>query len=543
MDRPYKLNHNNLLSKITFCISLVCIFSHHVRSQNQLSFDNETLDQVLMLLEVKSDYSFNYDPTLLKAFTYTGSLSSDITQNELQKLLYNTPYDFDLNNKTVLIFTPDPARYKICGMIKDGLTNESLAFANISADGSSDGSQTMLNGYFEFDLIAHKNQTISISYIGYETKKISLQELSLDPCPTIYLHTDSQLWTNEIIITDYVLDGITEGEAYNGYSMDYSQLSRNHSAVEHDVLKTIQLIPGIVSTDESATHLMIRGSTESQNLLLWEGAPLYQSGHLFGMISAINPFAVDKINIYKGSYDPRYDNRVGGVIDISMTDSINQSTSGSVGITLTEAHFNVDLPLTKDKLAIILSGRHSTSPIMRTTPTNHYIDRVLQYSIIDDQSLDVTEGSLNGEQDLAFHDWKTKFLYKPHPRLFIKASLFQNSQAFEYSYSFQDDPFISADRIDERAVAINTSMTWKTTNKWSPTVSILHSAYRNSYNLNEEELNVNLRDYDEFNEIYDRTYSFSNAMNLSKDWSVQGGYDYNIKRVDFTRRVAYFTNS
>jgi len=330
MAQQYKSNPSNVISKATLCISIVFFFSLCAQSQERLlSFDSIRLDQVLITLEAQTDYSFNYDPAILAEYTYTGKISRDITELELSNLFYATALAYELTEQTVVIYMPDFTIQRICGYIKDSSTNEALAYANIYVSGTDNGTQSDLNGYFDIEVTAHKNQPISISYIGYESQELMFQEFEEKDCSSILLRRDLNLWSSDIIITDYVIPGITEGEAFNGYIMKFSELSDDHSSVEHDILKTTQLIPGIISTDESATNLTIRGSTNSQNLLMWEGATLYQSGHLFGMISALNPFVIDNVNINKGSYDPRYDNRVGGVIDISLTDSIGRHRRSS----------------------------------------------------------------------------------------------------------------------------------------------------------------------------------------------------------------------
>ena len=115
-----------------------------------------------------------------------------------------------------------------------------------------------------------------------------------------------------MVVKDYILDGVTEGDAYSSVNLNYDQITNWQTNVEQDLFKTVQLIPGINSVDESATNLSIRGSSADQNLLIWEGAKLYEPGHLFGMISAVNPFVVHQMKVYKGVFEPKYDNVVGG---------------------------------------------------------------------------------------------------------------------------------------------------------------------------------------------------------------------------------------
>jgi len=137
------------------------------------------------------------------------------------------------------------------------------------------------------------------------------------------------------------------------------------------------------------------------------------------------------------------------------------------------------------------------------------------------------------DQDLNFYDWKAKVLYRPSSRLFIKAGIFSNAQNFQYRFNIVDDPFISTDQIKERATAIQAKGTYAITDQWQSGFKIFHSGYNNTYDLIQEELGSVLTDYTELNDIYDRTYSLSNQVRLSSSWKVEGGYDFNIKRVNF----------
>ncbi len=525
---------NGVIQKLVCFFFLILTQTNALSAQTkELSFTNIPLNEAIQTIEKQSDYIFNYDPDLLSASSFSGKLDLSNLQKCFTQLLYDSPLEFELDANTVIIYQADPSNFYICGTVQDAQSKTPLLFASVFANEINLGIQTDENGYFETSVTAYKNQRISFSYIGYQTRSIQLQEWKIGECQTINLQVDEDLWNKEIIITDYLMDGISEGEEYSGYQLNYQQLAKYHSTVEHDILKTAQLLPGITSLNESAASLQIRGGTSDQNLILWEGATIYQSGHLFGMISAINPFSVHEINIFKGVYDPKYDNRVGGIIDVSLSDSIQTTVHGSAGMSLTEGHLNLETPIIANKLAVLFSGRHSINVLFDSPALQRYENRVFQFSKIDDFSEDAEEGLVNTEQSLNFYDWNAKILYRPTDRLFLKAGIYQNRQSFQYDLSFPDDPAQTSDQIVVNSEAVHSNLDWAISKKWTSSLSFIRSKYVNEFAFIEEENNQRLKKCTQFNDIVDQSLTFSHTYTYSPVLTFNAGYDYNSKQVNY----------
>ena len=495
-----------------------------------LSFENNGLDEVIRTIEEKSDYIFNYDPDLLAEYHFSGEVNAGKVTNALKNLLYDSPYTYELDGNTIIVYRPEPRTYRVCGTIS-GFAKEPLVAANIAAVALNSGGQSDELGLFDFELIADKNQKVEITYLGYQPVSFMVQDLTGSTCPAYRLTIDQDLWGEEIVIKDYLLDGISEGEAFGSFEMDFDKLSKNHSTVEHDILKTAQLLPGINSIDDSATNLQIRGSNPGQNLILWEGTPVYNAGHIFGMISAVNPFSVDGVSIFKGAHDPKYDNRVGGIVDISLTDSISNTFQGSLGTTLTEGHVNLDVPLVDDRLSLVLSGRQSIRGIYNSPPVQSYTDKVFQFSIIDDQEQSSDPETLTTEQILDYNDWSAKLLYRASDRLRANLSAYSNHQDFKYSFSFAGDPFVSEDKITVDTKIINGGIDVELNDKWSGSFSFYNSRYSNRYNILESEGEVLLREINQSNLVEDNSFMLANSFTPSLNWAVNAGYEYNTKSV------------
>lgn len=513
------------------CVFFLAIFNSTLLSQSQsLVFNQTSLDEVIKTIEEKSDYVFNYEPDLLKGYKFSGRVDATKVRDALMAILYDSPCAFEVDQNIVLVYRAEPKTYRLCGTVS-GYAEEPLIAANIAAVQLNAGDQSDEFGFFDFELTADKNQKVEISYLGYQSISFMLQDLKENDCPRYPLKINRDLWTDEIVIKDYILDGILEGDEFGSYELNFDQLSKNHSNVEHDVLKTAQLLPGINSIDDSATNLQIRGSNPGQNLILWEGAPVYNAGHIFGMISAINPFSISEVSIYKGAHAPRYDNRVGGIIDISLTDSIENVFHGSIGTTLTEIHANLDVPIADDRLSLVLSGRQSIKGIYNSPPLQSYLDKVFQFSLIDDQAQGPDVESLNTEQTLDYKDWNAKLLYRASDRLSVSLGTYSNQQDFKYAFSFDGDPFLSEDNIKVNTEIISANIDLELNDQWTGFLSFYNSSYSNEYDIQESENGAFLESTNQLNVVEDNSFTFSTIFRPSLHWNFTTGYEYNTKRV------------
>lgn len=491
-----------------------------------------TLQEAIERFETSTDYIFNYDPDLLSGFNYAGKfILTDSIHHSLDQLFYNSPFTYELNDKTIVVYKPKPQSYRICGTILERVGQEPLVAANIIVLDSAIGTQTDNIGYFDFEFKGYKNQKIEISYLGYQTIRFSIQDIIGKDCHTWNMDTNQILFGSEIVIRDYLLEGISLGEQYGGFSIDFDQLSKKNSNIEHDILKTAQLLPGITSIDDSATNLQVRGSNPGQNLILWEGAPLYNAGHVFGMISAINPFSVKQVDIYRGAHDPKYDNRVGGILDISLADELATGFNGSIGTTLTELHCNFALPLIKNKLSLDVAGRQSINEGFNSPTLQSYTDKVFQFSIIDEQKdLLVTE-DFSAEQSLSFSDWNAKLLYRPTNKLMMSGGIYRNAQDFNYSFLNEGINFLSEDNINLKTQIISLESEYFITKNWSSKLSAYQSSYENNYDKLSSENSTEIFSNDQLNQIIEQSISWSNNLLIGKKSSINFGYEHNKKKV------------
>lgn len=246
-------------------------------------------------------------------------------------------------------------KYMLNGVVKDSLTGETLIGANVKVLGSIQGITTNTYGFYSLSL-SKSEYNISVTYIGYKSiiKTIDLNgNLRLD---------------FEMQIQQSKLDGVTISGIKS--NIELTTMSRNEISVnkiksittasgESDVLKSLQLLPGIQCVNEGNSNLYVRGGSYDQNLILLDEAPIYNPTHALGFFSTFNADAIKNVTIYKGVSPAQYGGRLSSVVNITMREGNNNKTQVDAGIGLVASRLTIEGPLKKGKSSFMLSGRYS----------------------------------------------------------------------------------------------------------------------------------------------------------------------------------------
>lgn len=253
-------------------------------------------------------------------------------------------------------------KYSISGTIKDAATGESLIGATVRVAEIKDGG-TITNDYGFYSLtLPEGNYTLHISYIGYATTgtPINLHKNSLQ---NINLKVSNEL-------KEVVINGATpRNENITSTQMGVNRLDINQInnvpvlLGEKDILKTIQLLPGVKSTGDANTGFYVRGGGSDQNLILLDGAPVYNATHLFGFFSIFNSDAIKDVSLFKGGMPASYGGRLSSVLDVKMDDGNNRTYGVEGGIGLISSRIKVDGPIVKDKSSFMISARRTYADV------------------------------------------------------------------------------------------------------------------------------------------------------------------------------------
>ncbi|MBK9255250.1 MAG: TonB-dependent receptor [Saprospiraceae bacterium] len=285
----------------------------------------------------------------------------------------------------------------LSGYISDIRNGEKLIGVNIYIPELEIGTVTNNFGFYSLTVPISQEVEVFYSYIGYNTvnKKLNLTsdlKLNIDLDPEIELEV--------IEITAERSKKIERETQMSVAEIPIQQIKKVPALLgEVDVLRVLQLLPGVQSGGEGQSGFYVRGGSPDQNLILLDGVPVYNASHLFGFFSVFNSDAIKDVKLIKGGFPARYGGRLSSVLEINMKEGNNNEFHGNVGIGLIASKFTLEGPISKGKTSFLVSGRRT------------YIDVLAQPFIRSEFQNSGSEGStgyyfydLNGKINHRFSD-------------------------------------------------------------------------------------------------------------------------------------------
>ncbi len=248
-------------------------------------------------------------------------------------------------------------KFTVNGYVKDVENGEELIGATVLVKEIGSGTITNVYGFYAVSL-PPGNYTIAYSYIGYSTVEHNItlnenQEFNVElPVEAIQM--------DEIVITDEPIDANVTDIKMSKNELDIKQVKKLPALFgEPDIIKTIQMLPGVISAGEGTSSFFVRGGSADQNLILIDEAPIYDPSHLFGLFSVFNADVIKDSELYKGGIPSKYGGRLSSILEVRTKDGNNKKLGGAAGLGLLASRAMVEGPIRKDKSSFILSGRRS----------------------------------------------------------------------------------------------------------------------------------------------------------------------------------------
>ncbi len=254
------------------------------------------------------------------------------------------------------------------GYLKDSGSGEPLIGATIYAPKLGNGTITNTYGFYSLT-IPEGNYTIEFSYIGYATIARDI-ELFTNQRYDLELDEES-VQIAEVEIRAKSRDHNVTSTELGVNKLDIKTIQKMPAFMgEVDVIKSIQLLPGVSTVGEGASGFNVRGGSVGQNLVLLDDAPVYNSSHVMGFFSIFNPDAVKDVKLYKGGIPALYGGRIASILDIRMKEGNSKHFGVQGGIGTVFSRLTVEGPIVKDKGSFILAGRRSYADILAATFTD-----------------------------------------------------------------------------------------------------------------------------------------------------------------------------
>ena len=262
----------------------------------------------------------------------------------------------------LLVCVPGLAQKRtISGYVMDAASKETLIGATVVDKNSGKGCATNNYGFYTLTL-EQGRVDIQVSYVGYtqQNKTLDLKEnLSMN----FMLETNTTL--DEVVVEATRSTVNARSPQMSVVELPVQQIKSIPTLFgEADVLKAIQLLPGVQNGSEGSAGMYVRGGGPDENLLLLDGVPVYNVNHALGFFSVFNPDALKNVTLYKGSFPAHFGGRLSSVVDIRMKEGDMQKYHGNVSVGLISSKLNFEGPIVKDKLSFNLSFRRTYGDLL-----------------------------------------------------------------------------------------------------------------------------------------------------------------------------------
>lgn len=269
----------------------------------------------------------------------------------------NLPISLLLSLVIGVSFGVQAQQFTISGTVYDANNGETLIGASVTALQTNAGTITNEYGFYSISLPAQDSIILEFSYVGFQPQR-----------KTVYLTKNTRLdiqLSSGIELDEVVVQASSFQEQLKSTEMSIEGITTQQVKLipvvlgESDILKVIQLKPGIPSGSEGTTGLFVRGGGSDQNLIVLDEAIVYNPNHLFGFFSTFNTDAVKDLKLYKGGFPAQYGGRLSSVIDIKLKEGNSKAFAGTGGIGLIASRLTLEGPIQKDKSSFIVSGRRT----------------------------------------------------------------------------------------------------------------------------------------------------------------------------------------
>ncbi|HEY0653180.1 MAG TPA: TonB-dependent receptor [Chryseosolibacter sp.] len=299
-------------------------------------------------------------------------------------------------------------KFTINGYVRDASNGEELLGVTVYVPQLKAGTVTNDYGFYGLTL-PRGTYEVQFTYVGFEPQTITI-DLSKDVSQNIEMATEASV-IQEVVIEEKAIDENVISVQMSKNTLNMNQVRKLPALFgEVDIIKNIQMLPGVVSAGEGTSAFFVRGGSADQNLILIDEAPVYDPSHLFGLFSVFNADVIKDSELYKGGIPARFGGRLSSILDVRSKDGNNKQFAAAGGIGLLASRLAIEAPIVKDKSSFIISGRRS------------YVDGFLK---------------LAGEDNLVhFYDVNAKFNFRHNNKNRFFLAFYAGRDVFNFGGDF-----------------------------------------------------------------------------------------------------------
>ncbi|MGB3465995.1 MAG: carboxypeptidase-like regulatory domain-containing protein [Cyclobacteriaceae bacterium] len=421
---------------VSLLIFSYCLYAQDIR-QLQINLPPESTDVAEFMLQIEQNENVKFffkknwlkdikpysigQPVSLMTFLdntfQTAGISYIIRDRYI--ILYQKNYEsINLENKLrneedLLVIgennAPLDKKVLVKGKVVDGLSGGVLPGAVVKVKETGDGVVTNAEGIYSMRLYPGL-YTINVNFVGFEEtiSKVFIKDTG-EADLTLF---ESSLELDAVTIEEFAIDQNVNSAQVSVTNLDMKTIKSIPALLgEADIVKSILLLPGVSTVGEGSTGFNVRGGATDQNLLIYDRAPIFNPSHLFGFFSNINPDAVKDVTLYKGGIPARFGGRASSVLEINSRNPDMEELQLKGGVGLISSRLTADIPLIKNKSALLIGGRASY--------INWLLDRVKNVEIRRSRA--------------QFYDFNAKWTMKVSDKDFVSVSGYLSNDDFKFA--------------------------------------------------------------------------------------------------------------
>jgi hypothetical protein len=330
---------------------------------------------------------------------------------------------------------------------------------------------------------------------------------------------------SEILINSYLAKGITKNKNAS-FIIKPKELEILPGLIEADVLESLLELPGVISPNETATGLNVRGGTPDQNQIIWDGITIYHSGHFFGMVSNFNPNITNDVVFLNKGVNPKYGERISSVINISTKNKVAEKINIGGGFNGISADIFAEVPIIKDKLSVLVSFRKTYHKLFDTSSFEKIEDKVFQSTEI--------HSTENSEDTFYFKDQTIKLNYAPNKNNNFSVSYIHIDNDLEhYNENLKNnDTYLDVLDTENNGLSGSWNKIWNP--KIKQTIAFSASDFSLNYNYLTFKDSQQNSDFDKRNFVKNTTISTEVNVDLGSQNSALFGFQSVFKDVSYS---------
>lgn len=497
----------------------------------------EPLDSLLIVLERRFSVVFSYADANIEGLFVTISFKDLSLDGFLRELEEQTNLRFKKIDSRYIAIQKNIPEVRISGTITDKSTGEKLAAAAVYSENNHVVSDE--NGFFSITVNRETDSVLTIRHVGYKPLTLEPGDWHSD---TALYEMDPDIQVLKEVKLNYISRGIDK--LHDGsLQLNVQNLGVLPGLSGPDILHVIQILPGIQSMNETVSEINTRGGTNDQNLVLWDGVKMYQTGHFFGLISAFNSSLIHKTTIIKNGTSASYDEGVSGTIDMQQQDYGVSDFECSAGLDMLAADLIAKIPVT-GKLSLILGARHSINDIVKTPTYKSYYRRAFEHTEVM-LTQPGTDTTVDRYHDFSFYDVSARLLYDISEKDKIRFSVLNNQNNIEYEEraTIRDTVYTRESHLKQ----YNLLSSFSYARSWTDNHTTQWSAFVSNYYLDGSNVSISDNQYHlQENEVIDWGLKMESKNRISRTIELLGGYQFkevgirnrdNIRKPDYDRDV------